>query len=78
MKRTSIQILGIFRRKLLYFNQTYDFFVVTKLNMQMNLKILRIVANLTLVNRVVISRIALNEVSANIIYYFTTYLGFKR
>jgi hypothetical protein len=37
--------------------------------MQMNMKISRIIADPTLVNRVVISGIGLNEASPNMIYY---------
>ena len=58
LKRTSTQIPGVSGRKTLYLNQACGFFTVTKLDMQMNLRISRIVADPALVNRVVISGIA--------------------
>ena len=69
LKRIYIQIPGVPGRKTLYLNQACDFFAITKLDMQINLKISRFVADPTLINRVVISGIVLNEASLNMIYY---------
>ena len=77
LKRTSIQIPGVPGRKTLYLNQACDFFAVTKLDMQMNMKISRIVADPALVNRVVISGIGPNEASPNMIHYFDHLSGLQ-
>jgi hypothetical protein len=77
LKRTSIQIPGVPGRKTLYFNQACDFFAVTKLDMQMNRKISRIVADPALVNRVVISGIGPNEASPNMVHYFDHLSGLQ-
>lgn len=77
LKRTSIQIPGVPGRKTLYLNQACDFFAVTKLDMQMNMKISRIVAEPALVNRVVISGIGPNEASPNMIHYFDHLSGLQ-
>jgi hypothetical protein len=77
LKCTSIQIPGVPGRKTLYLNQACDFFAVTKLDMQMNMKISRIVADPALVNRVVISGIGPNEASPNMIHYFDHLSGLQ-
>jgi hypothetical protein len=77
LKYTSIQIPGIPGRKTLYLNQACDFFAITKLDIQMNMKISRIIADPTLVNRIVISGIGPNETSLNMIYYFDHLSGLQ-
>ena len=77
LKPTSIQIPGVSGGKTLYLNQACDFFAVTRLDVQMNLRISRIVADPALVNRVVISGIGLNEASPNMIHYFDHLSGLQ-
>jgi hypothetical protein len=77
LKRTSVQIPGVPGPKTLYLNQACDFFAVTKLDMQMNNQISRIVADPALVNRVVISGIGPNEASPNMIHYFDHLSGLQ-
>ncbi|KAH9208857.1 hypothetical protein DL95DRAFT_478926 [Leptodontidium sp. 2 PMI_412] len=71
LKRTAIQIPGVPGWRIFYLNQACDYFTVTKRDVQMNLKVSGVIANTTLVNRVVISWEVPNEASLkNMIQYF--------
>ena len=70
LKCTAIQIPGVPGWRIFYLNQACDYFMVTTRDVQMNSKVSGIIANPTLVNRVVISWGAPNEDSPkNIIRY---------
>ncbi|KAH8651806.1 hypothetical protein BGZ60DRAFT_533680 [Tricladium varicosporioides] len=78
LKCTSIQIPGVPGWRIFYLNQTCDFFTVSKIDAQMNLKISRFIADPTLVNRVVISWGTSNEDSLkNMIHYLNHLSGLK-
>lgn len=75
---TSVQIPGVSGWKTLYLNQASDFFAVTKLDVQMNLKISRVFADPTVVNRVVVSGVALNDLSpSSMVHYFDHLSGLQ-
>ncbi|KAF8862720.1 hypothetical protein BDZ45DRAFT_739033 [Acephala macrosclerotiorum] len=78
LKCTAIQIPGIPGWRIFYLNQACDYFAITKRDVQMNLKISGIIANPTLVNRVVISWEVQNEASIkNMIQYFDHLSGLE-
>jgi hypothetical protein len=71
LKCTSIQIPGVPGWRIFYLNQACDYFIVTRRDVQLSSKVLGLIANPTLVNRVVISWETPNEQSPkNIIRYF--------
>lgn len=78
LKRTAIQIPGVPGWRIFYLNQACDYFTVTKRDVQMNLKVSGVIANPTLINRVVVSGEVPNEASLkNMFQYFDHFSGLE-
>jgi hypothetical protein len=59
----------------LYINQACDFFILTKKDVEMNMKISDFIADITLVSRVMITGIALDEelLEKDMVHYFSQF-----
>jgi hypothetical protein len=78
LKCTAIQIPGVPGWRIIYLNQACDYFMVTGRDIQINSKVSGIIANPTLVNRVVMSLGVPNEdLPKNIIRYFDHFSGLE-
>jgi hypothetical protein len=79
LRYTSIQIPGLPGWRPLYINQACDFFIITKRDMEMNIKISDLIADPTLIKRVVITGIASDDVllKGSIIHYTNQFPGLE-
>jgi hypothetical protein len=80
LKRTAIHIPGVSGWKILYLNQSCDYFTVTKRDIQMNLKISEVIANPALVNRVLISwgvRASIEASLKDMVHFFDNLSGLE-
>jgi hypothetical protein len=75
LKYTSIHIPGLPGWRPLYINQACDIFILTKRDLQMNMKISDFIADPTLVSRVMITGIASGEV--DMMYDFSQFSGLE-
>jgi hypothetical protein len=76
---TSIRILGLPGWGILYINQACDFFSIAKIDVNMNVQISDFIADPTLVNRVAITGIALDNMwlKKDMMHYFNQFSALK-
>lgn len=79
LRHTSIHIPGLRGWRPLYINQACDFFILTKWDVQMNVKISDFIADPTLVSRVMITGIASYEMlqERDMINFFSQFSGLE-
>jgi hypothetical protein len=77
LRRTYIRIPGLPGRRILYINQTCDFFSITKMDVNMNVQISDFITDPTFVSRLAISGIDNMWLKKGMMHYFDQFSALK-